>query len=320
VFKFKRKGEMQMKEIIKKLPVPIVGLMLALAAMGNLVLSYGEIYRNIFGVLSAIILVLVLVKIIMFPKGVSEAIDNPVVASVFPTLSMGIMLLATYLKPLAPSLAFGIWIIGLVLHGVLIIYFTKKYLFNFGIKKVFPSWFIVYVGIVVGSVTAPAFDKANIGQILFWFGFISYFALLPIVLKRVFKVKDIPEPALPTLIIFAAPVALCLAGYMNSFQEKNMFIVWLLVALSQFSYLCVLLQLPKLLKLKFYPSYSAFTFPLVISAISIKLTNGFLVKIEKPIAILKYVVNFEELVALAIVIYVLIRYIGFLFARTETAK
>ncbi|MDU5083499.1 TDT family transporter [uncultured Tissierella sp.] len=309
-----------MKEIIKKLPVPIVGLMLALAAMGNLVLSYGEIYRNIFGVLSAIILVLVLVKIIMFPKGVSEAIDNPVVASVFPTLSMGIMLLATYLKPLAPSLAFGIWIIGLVLHGVLIIYFTKKYLFNFGIKKVFPSWFIVYVGIVVGSVTAPAFDKANIGQILFWFGFISYFALLPIVLKRVFKVKDIPEPALPTLIIFAAPVALCLAGYMNSFQEKNMFIVWLLVALSQFSYLCVLLQLPKLLKLKFYPSYSAFTFPLVISAISIKLTNGFLVKIEKPIAILKYVVNFEELVALAIVIYVLIRYIGFLFARTETAK
>jgi exfoliative toxin A/B len=143
---------------------------------------------------------------------------------------------------------------------------------------------------------------------------------LPIVLKRVFKVKDIPEPALPTLIIFAAPVALCLAGYMNSFQEKNMFIVWLLVALSQFSYLCVLLQLPKLLKLKFYPSYSAFTFPLVISAISIKLTNGFLVKIEKPIAILKYVVNFEELVALAIVIYVLIRYIGFLFARTETAK
>ncbi|OZV11160.1 C4-dicarboxylate ABC transporter [Tissierella sp. P1] len=309
-----------MKEIIKKLPVPIVGLMLALAAMGNLVLSYGEIYRNIFGVLSAIILVLVLVKIIMFPKSVSEAIDNPVVASVFPTLSMGIMLLATYLKPLAPSLAFGIWIIGLVLHGVLIIYFTKKYLFNFGIKKVFPSWFIVYVGIVVGSVTAPAFDKANIGQIVFWFGFISYFALLPIVLKRVFKVKDIPEPALPTLIIFAAPVALCLAGYMNSFQEKNMFIVWLLVALSQFSYLCVLLQLPKLLKLKFYPSYSAFTFPLVISAISIKLTNGFLVKIEKPIAILKYVVNFEELVALAIVIYVLIRYIGFLFARTETAK
>lgn len=309
-----------MKEIIKRLPIPIVGLMLALAATGNLVLSYGEKYRNIFGIFSAIILILVLMKIIMFPKGVSESLDNPVVASVFPTLSMGIMLLSTYLKPFASSLAFGMWIIGLVLHIVLIIYFTKKYIFNFNIKKVFPSWFIVYVGIVVGSVTAPAFNKANIGQVLFWFGFISYFLLLPIVFKRVFQIKEISEPALPTIAIFAAPVALCLAGYINSFQEKNMFIVYLLLTLSQLSYLFVLLQLPRLLKLKFYPSYSAFTFPLVISGISVKLTNGFLVNAEKPITMLKYLVKFEELIGIIIVLYVLIRYISFLFTKTETAK
>jgi exfoliative toxin A/B len=309
-----------MKQIIKKLPVPIVGLMLALAASGNLVLSYGEIYRNIFGALSAIILLLILAKMIMFPKGVSEALDNPVVASVFPTLSMGIMLLSTYLKPFASSIAFGIWIIGLVLHIILIILFTKNYLFNFNIKKVFPSWFIVYVGIVVGSVTGPAFDMANIGKILFWFGLVSYFALLPVVLKRIVKIKEIPEPALPTMAIFTAPVALCLAGYMSSFQEKNMFMVWLLVALSQASYLFVLLQLPKLLKLKFYPSYSAFTFPMVISGISIKLTSGFLANSGNPVAILMYIVKFEEFLGVAIVLYVLIRYISFLLAKPETAK
>ncbi|WMM25121.1 TDT family transporter [Tissierella sp. MB52-C2] len=309
-----------MKQIIKKLPVPIVGLMLALAAAGNLVLSYGEIYRTIFGALSAIILLLVLAKIIMFPKGVSEALDNPVVASVFPTLSMGIMLLSTYLKPFASSIAFGMWIIGLMLHIILIILFTKNYLFNFNIKKVFPSWFIVYVGIVVGSVTAPAFDMGNVGKILFWFGLVSYFALLPVVLKRIIKIKEIPEPALPTMAIFTAPAALCLAGYMSSFQEKNMLMVWLLVALSQASYLFVLLQLPKLLKLKFYPSYSAFTFPMVISGISIKLTNGFLANSGNPVAILKYIVKFEEFLGVAIVLYVLIRYISFLLAKPETAK
>lgn len=309
-----------MKQIIKKLPVPIVGLMLALAAAGNLVLSYGEIYRNIFGALSAIILLLILAKIIMFPKAISEALDNPVVASVFPTLSMGIMLLSTYLKPFTSSIAFGMWIIGLVLHIILIILFTKNYLFSFNIKKVFPSWFIVYVGIVVGSVTAPAFDMANVGKILFWFGLVSYFALLPVVLKRIIKIKEIPEPALPTMAIFTAPVALCLAGYMSSFQEKNMFMVWLLVALSQASYLFVLLQLPKLLKLKFYPSYSAFTFPMVISGISIKLTNGFLANSGNPVAILKYIVKFEEFLGVAIVLYVLIRYISFLLAKPETAK
>lgn len=309
-----------MKGIIKVLPIPAVALFLALAATGNLVLSYGNIYRNIFGIFAGITFILILAKIIKYPKNVAEDLKNPVIASVFPALSMGIMLIATYIKPFKPSLAFGIWVIGLALHIILILYFTIKYVFNFNIKKVFPSWYIVYVGIVVGSVTAPAFDMANIGQILFWFGFISYLILLPIILYRVLKIKEIPEPAMPTLVILAAPASLCLAGYMNSFQNKNMFIVWLLLTLSQLTLLYVLLQLPKLLKLPFYPSYSAFTFPLVISGISLKLTNGFLINAGKEISFLKYLVKFEELLAVIIVLYVLIRYIGFLFSKTATAK
>ncbi|NLW23017.1 MAG: TDT family transporter [Tissierellia bacterium] len=309
-----------MNGIIKQLPIPIVGLMLALAAAGNLVLSYGDIYRNIFGIISGIILLLVLIKIIKYPKGVAESLNNPVVASVFPTLSMGIMLLATYIKPLVPTFAYLIWILGLALHCILIIYFTIKYVLNFNINQVFPSWFIVYVGIAVASISGPAFNMVAIGKFLFWFAFIAYLILLPLILYRVIKVKGIPEPALPTIVIFSAPASLCLAGYMNSFQNKNMFIVWLLLLLSQFTYLCILLQLPSLLKLKFYPSYSAFTFPLVISGVALKLTNGFLANIGKPIAILKYIVKFEELIAVSIVLYVLFRYLSFLLAKTEPAK
>ncbi len=309
-----------MSKFINKLPIPIVGLMLALGATGNLVLSYGNIYRNIFGCISGIILLLVLIKIILYPKEIVNSLDNPVVASVFPTLSMGIMILSTYLRPWAPSLAYFIWIIGLVLHCILIIYFTKKHVIGFNIKKVFPSWFIVYVGIVVGSVTAPTFGMEGVGKILFWFGLVSYFLMLPIVTKRVFKVKEIPEPALPTLVIYSAPGSLCLAGYMSSFQDKSLFLVYFLLCLSQLIYLLVLIKLPSLLKLKFYPSYSAFTFPLVITGISLKLTNGFLTNTGRPIALLKYLVKFEEFIAVAIVLYVLIKYIGFQFGQTDSKK
>lgn len=307
-----------MEKFIKSIPTPIVGLMLALAAAGNLVQSYGEIYRNIFGIVSAIILILYLIKLVKYPGGVKKELNNPVVASVFPTLSMGTMLLATYIKPFIPNLAFGIWLIGLVLHLILIISFTIKYVLKFNIKEVFPSWFIPYVGISVGAITAPAFEMIWLGKILFWFGFISYIIILPVVLKRVFKIKNIPEPAQPTIAIFTAPVALCLAGYMNSFPEKNMSLLWLLLIVSQLSYLFVLLQLPKLLKLKFYPSYSAFTFPLVISAISVKLVNGFLLNSNQGIALLKYIVKFEELMAILIVLYVLMNYIRFMFKVTDT--
>lgn len=300
-----------MKSFIKNIPIPIVGLMLALAAAGNLVQSYGEIYRTILGALSTIILSLVLLKIIIYPNLVKGELKNPLIASVFPTFTMGIMLLSTYLKAVAPNISFGIWLAALIGHGLLILQFSLNHILSFDFKKVFPSWFIVYVGIVVGSVTAPAFGMQSLGRFLFWIGMISYLLVLPIVIKRI-KLKDMPEPALPSLAIFAAPLALCLAGYMSSFGDKNIFGVGLLLIFSQVNYIYVLSQLPRLLRLDFYPSFSGFTFPLVISAISLKLTNGYLIKIGQPISILKYLVQFEEILALTVLLYVLIGYMVFL--------
>lgn len=308
-------------KVVNKVSIPIGGLMLGLAALGNLVQSYGELYRNIFGVIAAIVFVLIAVKAITDFNGIKESLNNPVVASVAPTISMGIMILATYVKPYFPAVAYGIWIAGLVLHGLLIIYFTGKYILNFNIQKVFPSYFIVYVGIVVGSVTGPAFNQIQLGRNLFWFGLVSYLILLPIVLYRVVQVKNIPELAMPTIAIFAAPASLCLAGYMNSFENKNTTMIGFLAGLSLLMLVYVLLNMPKLLKLPFYPSYSAFTFPFVISGIAIKLTNGFLVKSGNPIAWLKYIVKFEEALAVILVVYVLIRYVTFLMdSPKEPAK
>jgi exfoliative toxin A/B len=308
-----------MGQILKKYPVPAAGLMLGLAAAGNLVQSYGEAYRSIFGALSAVLFVLMLAKIIKYPKGVAEALDNPLVASVFPTFSMAIMLLSTYLKSYAQTAALLVWIIGFALHTALTIWFTKKYAVNFNIRQVFPSWFIVYVGIAVASVTGPLFKMNTIGQLAFWFGFATYLVLVAIVLYRVIKIKEIAEPALPTFAIFAAPASLLLAGYMSSFEAKNMAIVWILVVLSLVMYIAVVIAMFKLLRLKFYPSYSAFTFPFVISGMAMKLTNGFLTKSGQGISALKYLVKFQEAVAVVLTLYVLFRYIQFVFAAEKTA-
>lgn len=306
-----------MDKLLKKIPLPMAGLMLSLAAIGNLFQSYGEVYRSIFGIISGSILALILAKIILYPKEVKEELKNPVIASVFPTLTMGIILLSAYLKPLvSTNIAFYIWVLGVSCHILLMIKFTTKHLVNFDIKKVFPSWFIVYVGIAAGSVTAPAFGMQFLGKVFFWVGIVSYFLLLPIVVKKV-KSGILPEPAQPTIVIFAAPVALCLAGYMNSFEEKNMAIIYGLLLLSQLSYAFAISKLPKLLKLKFYPSFSSFTFPLVISAISLKLTNGFLVKSGQSLPLLGYLVKFEEILALSLVLYVLVKYIFFLIEFKE---
>ncbi|MCG0275448.1 MAG: TDT family transporter [Thermosediminibacteraceae bacterium] len=300
-------------KIINKIPIPIAGLMLALAATGNLVLSYGEVYRNIFGVLSAVILFLLIIKVCTMPKSLLEGFENPVVAGVMPTFSMGLMILSTYIAHYFYTVAYYLWFVGLIIHFLLMFYFTKKYIFNFNIKKVFPTHFIVYVGIVCGSLTAPKFGLIGLGQFLFWIGFTSYLILLPLIIYRVVVIKGIPEPAIPTIAIFSAPASLCLNGYLISFQEKNVTMVAFLSILALVMYISVMVYIPKIMRLKFYPSFSALTFPFVITAIAMNNTYAFAIKKGMNFPLLfMFLTKFSELWAIVMVIYVLIRYTIFI--------
>jgi len=303
-----------MNRVINKLPLPIAGLMLGLAALGNLLGGYSLLLKNILGIVSGMIAILILVKIIKMPKSLKDAFDNPVAGSVMATLPMGLMLLSTYLKPYISTLALVIWLFSLVMHVVFIIVFTKKYLLNFNIKKVFPSYFVMYVGIVCASVTSPAYQMQTMGQLIFWFGLVSYLALLPVVIYRVIKIKAIPAPAIPTLIIFAAPASLCLTGYLKAFSDKSPIMIYCLAGLASIMVIYALLQMPKMLKLPFVPAYSAFTFPFVISAIAATGFTNFMTATNHLNPIYPVIKDVLTVFASLMVLYVLIRYTTFLIA------
>lgn len=261
----------RLKRCFKATPIPIVGLMLGLAGLGNLVHPYGSFYRNLAGVLAGAVILFLFGRIATDRIGFFQELNNPIVASVFPAFSMSVIILSSYLVNAAPNLAKVIWYGGISLHALLTVLFSKRYLINkFNVRQVFPSYFIVYVGIVVTSVTAPAFNQLLLGQIIFWIGFIGYMILLPLVTYRVIKIKEIENSALPTLAIYTAPAGLCLGGYMNAFPEKNILMVAGLTSLTLIMIVAVMLYLPKMMSVGFFPSFSAFTFPFVITAIGLK--------------------------------------------------
>lgn len=306
--------------MIKKIPLPIVGVMLGFAALGNLIQSYSETVRLVFGAISALIGVLFLVKVIMYPKAFKEDMQNPIMASVSGTFSMALMILATYLKPLIGNSAVYVWYFAIALHMALIIYFTVKFIFKLQMPKVFASYFIVYVGIAVASISAPAFGKQFIGQICFWFAFVMLFVTLALVTYRYIKYKDIPQPAQPLFCIYTAPVSLCLAGYLQCIENKSSVMVYSLLALSTLIFFIVLIKLPKFLKFKFYPSYASFTFPFVITAIALKQSFKYLTTINAVSAdnyFFKFLIPIETAIATVLVIYTFIR---FLMAITSTSK
>ena len=305
----------QLKNCFRSTPVPVAGLMLGLAGLGNLIHPYGDHFRYTSGAVAFIIILLLIGRFITDNNGFLNELDNPVVASVAPAFSMGIIILAGYLAPHIPEIARAIWYTGILLHGIFVLLFSAKYLIKFNIKKVFPSYFIVYVGIVVASVTAPAFERLFLGQVIFWAGFIGYMVLLPVVTYRVIIVREIKKPALPTIAIFTAPAGLCLAGYMAAFPEKSSLMVGWLTFLTVVMIASVIIYLPKMLAVGFCPSFSAFTFPFVITAIGLRMVTNYLTG-EYGITILRYPALLVEFLAIGLVLFVLGLYTSYIFKKT----
>ena len=306
-----------MKDMIKKVPIPFCGVMLGFAALGNLLQSYGEGIRSVCGIMAAFILILVLLKLIMFPQMIKEDMKNPIMASVSGTFSMALMLLSTYVKPYIGAAAKYIWFFAIALHIVLIVYFTVKFVVKLDLTKVFASYYIVYVGIAVAAVTAPAYEQLAVGTVAFWFGFVTLIALLILVTIRYVKCPNVPEPAQPLFCIYAAPTSLCIAGYVQSVTPKSRTFLLAMLAVATVIYVIALVKAIGYLKLKFYPSYAAFTFPFVITAIATKQTMACLVKMEQPLPILKPVVLVETIIAAVLVIYTFIRFMGFVFSSKK---
>lgn len=106
-------------------------------------------------------------------KTVLRELSDPIGLSVAATYPMAVMLISVYLKADIGDVAQLFWFTGIALHILCIAFFTSRYIAKFDWENVHASWFIVYVGIVVASVTAPAFNfEASVGTVAFWFGFI----------------------------------------------------------------------------------------------------------------------------------------------------
>lgn len=302
-----------MRETIKKVPVPVCGVMLGTAALGNLLQSYSEALRYICGVFAAFLLLLILLKLFLFPGMVKEDMGNPIMASVAGTFSMALMILSTYVKPFIGQAAYYIWLFAIGLHIVLILYFTVKFIVRIQMPKVFASYYIVYVGIAVAAITAPVYEKPAIGSAAFWFGLVTLVILLALVTYRYVKFSEVPNPAKPLICIYAAPASLCLAGYVQSVTPKNYSFLMGMFVVATVLYIFALIKAVSYLRLPFFPSYAAFTFPFVISAIAAKQTMACAANLDHPLPFLQYVVLVETAIAVILVAYAYIRFLLAIF-------
>ncbi|MBQ6813401.1 MAG: hypothetical protein IJP12_02060 [Methanobrevibacter sp.] len=296
--------------IIKNLPLAITGLILAILSLGKIFTDYS----GIFFIIGSFLIFLVFLKLVFYFNDFSTELNNLIPLSTFGTFSMALMLFSTYLKPLflplSQSIAFPIWILGIIIHLSIVIIFTKNYVLrNFNIEDVFATWWIVYIGITMAAITAPVYNLSQYGFIFFGIGFTLMIPTLFLVSYRYLRFKQIDNQNKPFICIYTALFSILIVGYVNALTIDGNFLTIIYIGAVIF-YIFAIIQAVRLLiieKLKFMPSFSAFTFPFVISAIATGEVYRFF-----GLGILNYLFLLQGMIALILVIFVSYNYLKFL--------
>ena len=294
------------------------GLVLGLLAIGNLVGSWSQILRYFFSGLAVLFFIHLIFGMVSYRKLVRNQLRDPLIASVFPTFFMQGMLISSYLaswtflRAWTMFLASFLWWISLVGLILLMVYYICSFVIPFKWENIYPSWTVLFVGIGVAPLTIFVSHQYWLGQIIFWYCLLASILVLPIVFYKTFKI-GLAEATLPNMMTICAPISLITAAYVASFPNPNNLLLLFLIILGQVLYFFILYQLPTLFRRSFSAGFSAFTFPLVISATALK---TFL--LHYNIGITGQIIYVcEVLIALVVVLRVTFLYLKDIFALSE---
>ena len=134
------------KKFLRKVPIPICGLILGIVSLGNLLYSLGyATIGTIYCVLGSLLMILVILKIIFTMKHALSTLDDPIIASVSPTFTMALMVICVFLDRIFTNAAWinVLWIGAVILHFILMIYFVAVHIFptKIELEHIYPSWF-----------------------------------------------------------------------------------------------------------------------------------------------------------------------------------
>ncbi len=300
-------------QFLKRLPVPICGVTLGLAAVGNMLNSYSTLLHWLYLAFAAVLWLALLAKLILCWPQAKKELSNPLAFSVFEAYFMTLLQFVAVIAPYANTAARWLWIIANVGNFILIGLFSWKYLRKFQLADVFTSWNVLYGGNMLSVVVAPAVHMEQFSVFLFWLHFVIFLPWYPISAYRYWKLP-VAEAAWPTVCILAAPFNLTLAGYLIAIPNPKLWLVLLFAAIAQTAYLFVLTRLPGILKQPFYPSYGALTFPFVIPVVAMQNLAAYLDTIQVAVpSVMQGVIVFEQILAIVMVTYASIRYVQYLW-------
>lgn len=262
---------------IRNLPVPLFGSVMGLSG-----LSIALMRLDTFSTLPvvgwwlllfttgwfALLLVAYASKAVRFHERVMLEFNHPVRMHFFPAISISMLLLAIGYLTINPSLSAGLWWVGAALHFVLLLRTLRVWFFRgLPLQTYNPAWFIPVVGTLLVPIAGIQHAAAEVSWFFFSIGLVFWIAMLGMTLNRVIFHGGLPEKMLPTLFILIAPPAVAFIAYMGLTGELNSF-AKVLYFHALFTTVLILTFVDRFIRLPFYLSWWAYTFPLAAIALA----------------------------------------------------
>jgi len=210
-----------------------------------------------------------IIKFITHPSEVKKEWNHPIRINFFAAISISMLILAIIHKPEFHASAQAFWVAGTVIHFFLTLHTIKFWInSNQELAHSNPAWFIPIVGNVLVPVGGVGFASTGLLMYFFSVGIFFWIVLFAILLNRIIFHHQLPAKFMPTLFIFIAPPSIAFIAYFKMFGHYDDAFALILFNLAVFFTVLVAFMYNNFIKIKFFISWWAFTFPLAAMSIA----------------------------------------------------
>ena len=287
-------------------PLGFAGYTLALQKGGELLAlpkSVSTVHLWITIGLFAVTLGGYLLKSARFPKEVASDFNHPIKVNFFPLVAKILLVLSIIFLGRDMAASRALWMGGAALQLIASLVIVTQWVDqnHFHLDHLTPAWFIPIVGNLIVPIAGVPHGFVEISWFFFAIGLVFWLALFTVVLNRMIFHHPIMEKLMPTMFILFAPPAIAFIAYYRLTGEVDGF-ARVLYYIATFLFMLILLQVKQLIKIRYFLSWWAYSFPLAAKALSsilmFHLTHS---------ALVRTLAQFELVLLIGIVVMLVVR-------------
>lgn len=258
------------KNRIKLFPINILAIILGLAGFTLALQKTTPLITttNIFApvlyitiTLAIITTAIYIIKLINYPNEVKKEIKHPIKINFFPIMGKTLLILSIIYLEINKNTSKTLFIIGVILQLGFSILLISQWINNkHEWHNLNPSWFIPIVGNVIIPIPGVAHGFIELSWFFFAIGLLMWLTLFIIVFNRIIFHHPLPRKLIPTMFILFAPPAIAFIAYTKLINGLDPF-GRILYYGALFLAIVIFLQVKKYVKLEFFISWWAYTFP-----------------------------------------------------------